>query len=273
MGSPRLLPTEERWCWGAGPALVVQAQPGVGAGGWGADAASGPAAGDPEGLGANTPVASMPGEGTIRLGRRAVMYTAETIPKGKNRVMGTIQIMMGFMHIGFGIVLTTITNVYTSVFVIGEIPFLGGVSFIISGCLSIGAEKNPTECAVKGSQTMNVISAIFALLGIVAFIIDLNINGLYHSNYDYYNYLVMAGNGISIVLLIFTILEFCIAVATALFWCRATRLNSHESMLIVPNTIRADLMVPTAELPHPPTYSDTAYDPKDQSEWGTQERT
>nr|XP_025041871.1 membrane-spanning 4-domains subfamily A member 12-like isoform X1 [Pelodiscus sinensis] len=198
--------------------------------------------------------------------------------------------MNGFMHIGFGIVLTTITNVYTSVFVMGEIPFLGGVSFIISGCLSIGAEKSPTECAevwflvrgeetfqgrcgvhmknlmVKGSQTMNVISAIFALLGIVAFIIDLNINGLYHSNFDYYNYLVMAGNGISIVLLIFTILEFCIAVATALFWCRATRVNSNEAMLIVPNTIRADLLVPTAELPHPPTYNDAVYDPKDQSE-------
>lgn len=109
----------------------------------------------------------------------------------------TIQIMTGFMHIGFGIVLTTLTNVYTSVFVIGEIPFLGGVSvrsagrglpavppphmgtgmglggmpvlwgrcvglggqqltapslpvqFIISGCLSIGAEKSPTECAVS----------------------------------------------------------------------------------------------------------------------------
>uniref|UniRef100_K7GCM1 Membrane spanning 4-domains A12 n=1 Tax=Pelodiscus sinensis TaxID=13735 RepID=K7GCM1_PELSI len=166
----------------------------------------------------------------------------------------TIQIMNGFMHIGFGIVLTTITNVYTSVFVMGEIPFLGGVSFIISGCLSIGAEKSPTECAVKGSQTMNVISAIFALLGIVAFIIDLNINE------------TEAGNGISIVLLIFTILEFCIAVATALFWCRATRVNSNEAMLIVPNTIRADLLVPTAELPHPPTYNDAVYDPKDQSE-------
>ncbi|NWW98784.1 M4A12 protein, partial [Alopecoenas beccarii] len=59
----------------------------------------------------------------------------------------TIQIMTGFMHIGFGIILTTLTKVYTSVFVIGEIPFLGGVSFIISGCLSIGAEKSPTECA------------------------------------------------------------------------------------------------------------------------------
>lgn len=30
---------------------------------------------------------------------------------------------------------------------------------------------------------MNVISAIFALLGIVAFIVDLNLNGLYRSSY------------------------------------------------------------------------------------------
>lgn len=40
--------------------------------------------------------------------------------------------------------------------------------------------------------------------------------------------LELAGNGISIVLLTFTILEFCIAVATANFWCRATRLSSNE---------------------------------------------
>ncbi|XP_062433265.1 membrane-spanning 4-domains subfamily A member 12-like isoform X3 [Rhea pennata] len=227
----------------------------------------------------------MQGMGPLRLGGRSVMYTAETLPKGKNRVMGTIQIMTGFMHIGFGIVLTTLTNVYTSVFIIGEIPFLGGVSvrgsgagrgnmlmgtlgapqalqpagnsFIISGCLSIGAEKSPTECAVKGSQTMNVISAIFALLGIVAFIIDLNLNGLYRSSFDYYSYLIMlAGNGISIVLLIFTILEFCIAVATANFWCRATRLHANEAMLIVPSTIQADLAVPPVELPQPPSYTE-----------------
>ncbi|XP_067151465.1 membrane-spanning 4-domains subfamily A member 12-like [Apteryx mantelli] len=198
----------------------------------------------------------MPGMGPLRLGSRSVMYTAETLSKGKNRVMGTIQIMTGFMHIGFGIVLTTLTNVYTSVFVIGEIPFLGGVSFIISGCLSIGAEKSPTECAVKGSQTMNVVSAIFALLGIVAFIVDLNLNGLYRSGFDYSYLIALAGNGISIVLLIFTVLEFCIAVATANFWCRATRLRSNEAMLIVPGTIRADLAVPPAELPQPPSYTE-----------------
>lgn len=50
----------------------------------------------------------------------------------------------------------------------------------------------------------------------------------------WFSVLEQAGNGISIVLLIFTILEFCIAVATALFWCRATRLNSHEVSILIP---------------------------------------
>ncbi|NXN20512.1 M4A12 protein, partial [Nycticryphes semicollaris] len=101
--------------------------------------------------------------------------------------------MTGFMHIGFGIVLRTLTNVYTSVFVIGEIPFLGGVSVRVPSSPSSGGCYCPQTCPqkafpcpqVKGSQTMNVISAIFALLGIVAFIVDLNLNGLYRSSFNY----------------------------------------------------------------------------------------
>lgn len=58
----------------------------------------------------------------------------------------TIQIMTGFLHIGFGIVLTTLTNVYTSVFVIGEIPFLGGVSVRVEGLgRNSHCERMPTE--------------------------------------------------------------------------------------------------------------------------------
>lgn len=52
----------------------------------------------------------------------------------------TIQIMTGFMHIGFGIVLTTLTNVYSSIFITGEIPFLGGVSVRSMG---LGAACQP----------------------------------------------------------------------------------------------------------------------------------
>ncbi|XP_053161106.1 membrane-spanning 4-domains subfamily A member 12-like [Hemicordylus capensis] len=206
----------------------------------------------------------MQGMGTFRLGRRTVMYTVETIPKGKNRVLGTIQIMTGFIHISFGIILSTLTSVYTSFFVSGEIPFLGGASYIVSGCLSIGAEKSPTECAVKGTQAMNIISAIFALLGILAVIVDLSRNGSFHSDNHHYS-LVMTGNRIAIVLLTFTILEFCIACATAYFWCRATRSDANEAILIEPNAIRTDTEVPSVESStanFPPSSNDVSYDLK-----------
>ncbi|KAM6463492.1 membrane-spanning 4-domains subfamily A member 12-like isoform 2-T2 [Liasis olivaceus] len=184
----------------------------------------------------------MQGMGNFRLGRRTVMYTVETIPKGKNRVLGTIQIMTGFIHISFGIILSTLTSVYTSFFVSGEIPFLGGAS-------------------VKGSQAMNIISAIFALLGILAFIVDLSINGTFHSDDNYEYSLVMTGNRIAIVLLTFTIVEFCIASATAYFWCRATRSDSNEAILIDPNTIRTDNEIPSVEssIHCPPSSNDVSY--------------
>lgn len=41
-------------------------------------------------------------------------------------------------------------------------------------------------------------------------------------------FLEKTGNRIAIVLLTFTIVEFCIASATAYFWCRATRSDSNE---------------------------------------------
>nr|XP_060627385.1 membrane-spanning 4-domains subfamily A member 15-like isoform X2 [Anolis sagrei ordinatus] len=189
----------------------------------------------------------MQGMGTFRLGRRTVMYTVETIPKGKNRVLGTIQIMTGFIHISFGIILSTLTSVYTSFFVSGEIPFLGGAS-------------------VKGSQAMNIISAIFALLGILAFIVDLSINGPFHSDDSHQYSLVMTGNRIAIVLLTFTVVEFCIASATAYFWCRATRSDSNEAILIEPNAIRTDTETPSvaeSSRSYPPnSTNDVNYDPK-----------
>ncbi|KAJ7344216.1 hypothetical protein JRQ81_000166 [Phrynocephalus forsythii] len=190
----------------------------------------------------------MQGMGTFRLGRRSVMYTVETIPKGKNRVLGTIQIMTGFIHISFGIILSTLTSVYTSFFVSGEIPFLGGASFIVSGCLSIGAEKSPTECAVKGSQAMNIISAIFALLGILAFIVDLSINGPFHSDDSHQYSLVMTGT-----------ME-CGRVGTQEEGQTPT-ISGPNAILIDPNTIRTDTEVASVESSTncPPNSNDVSY--------------
>lgn len=63
--------------------------------------------------------------------------------------------MTGFMHIGFGIVLTTLTNVYSSIFITGEIPFLGGVSVRsmgVGGCLP--APPLPLEMGKLGGGAL-----------------------------------------------------------------------------------------------------------------------
>ncbi|KAL7991975.1 hypothetical protein Chor_016231 [Crotalus horridus] len=53
-----------------------------------ADAADGSVARDPRAWEHIRQLAPMQGMGNFRLGRRTVMYTVETIPKGKNRVLG-----------------------------------------------------------------------------------------------------------------------------------------------------------------------------------------
>lgn len=37
-----------------------------------------------------------------------------------------------------------------------------------------------------------------------------------------------------------------------------------QAMLIVPSTTQADLAVPLADLPQPPSYAEVIYDPKEQ---------
>ncbi|ETE63468.1 hypothetical protein L345_10770, partial [Ophiophagus hannah] len=136
-----------------------------------ADAAEGSVARVPRAWEHTRQLFPMQGMGNFRLGRRTVMYTVETIPKGKNRVLGLIAEVALFS-----------LSVHQSI----------KMKFIVSGCLSIGAEKSPTECAVKGSQAMNIISAIFALLGILSFIVDLSRNGPFRSDDNYKYSLVMA---------------------------------------------------------------------------------
>lgn len=66
---------------GAAPGARDRERAGRAGGGGGEDV-------DGDGGGSGGGSVSMQGMGTLRLGSRAVMYTAETLPKGKNRVMG-----------------------------------------------------------------------------------------------------------------------------------------------------------------------------------------
>ncbi|XP_019511506.1 PREDICTED: membrane-spanning 4-domains subfamily A member 12-like [Hipposideros armiger] len=66
---------------------------------------------------------------------------------------------------------------------------------------------------MKGSKGMNIVSAIFSFIGIILFLVDLSLNG--HPNQDYWA--LIAGRGISAMLMIFSLVEFCITCTTAHF--------------------------------------------------------
>ncbi|XP_016042094.2 membrane-spanning 4-domains subfamily A member 12-like [Erinaceus europaeus] len=131
--------------------------------------------------------------------------------------LGAIQIIIGLMHMSFGVVLGLVCFTYRDVFGFTSIaflsgyPFWGGLFFIITGALTICASKDLSSCLVKSSLGMNIFSAILSFTGVILLLVDESINGYFSQDY----WAVLSGKGISAVLIIFSLLDFCVAFTTA----------------------------------------------------------
>ncbi|XP_040111827.1 membrane-spanning 4-domains subfamily A member 15 isoform X1 [Oryx dammah] len=136
-------------------------------------------------------------------------------------------------------------------FLTGEPKALG---FIISGSLSVAAEKNHTSCLVRISLGTNILSAMAAFAGTAILLMDFGV-----TNWD-------VGRGYLAVLTIFTILEFFIAVIATHFGCQATRAQAHAPVIFLPNAFSTDFNIPSPAASPPPAYDNVAYIPKESSE-------
>uniref|UniRef100_A0A8D1WMS1 Membrane spanning 4-domains A12 n=1 Tax=Sus scrofa TaxID=9823 RepID=A0A8D1WMS1_PIG len=160
---------------------------------------------------------------------------AATNFKEEAKTLGAIQILIGSMHIGFGIILGLMGSTYMQVlgfaslaFVSGY-PFWGGLSFIITGILCILASKKSSPALIKSSLGMSIVSSFFAFIGMILLLVDESINGLPEQDY----WAVLSGKGISAMLIIFSLLEFCITCVTAYF-ASHTITNTSGSVLVIP---------------------------------------
>ncbi|XP_063125985.1 membrane-spanning 4-domains subfamily A member 15 isoform X2 [Rattus norvegicus] len=136
-------------------------------------------------------------------------------------------------------------------FLTGEPKALG---FIISGSLSVAAERNHTSCLVRSSLGTNILSAMAAFAGTAILLMDFGV-----TNWD-------VGRGYLAVLTIFTILEFFIAVIATHFGCQATRAQTNASVIFLPNAFGTDFSIPSPAVSPPPAYDNVAYMPKESSE-------
>ncbi|XP_060724986.1 membrane-spanning 4-domains subfamily A member 18-like isoform X2 [Tachysurus vachellii] len=94
------------------------------------------------------------------------------------------------------------------------------------GPLSKFLKGEPKALGVKATLTLNIFSTLSAGITIIILIMDLIFGSLGYCYYDY-NYrcnyaLEGMGKGISGVLLVFTLLQFCISIALSAFTCKAT---------------------------------------------------
>uniref|UniRef100_A0A8C6RJ01 Membrane-spanning 4-domains, subfamily A, member 18 n=1 Tax=Nannospalax galili TaxID=1026970 RepID=A0A8C6RJ01_NANGA len=143
------------------------------------------------------------------------------------RTLGAIQILIGLFHIFSAI--NPILYETSSVLGISGYPIWGGLSFIISGSLSVSAEKNHNTCMVNGSIGMNIVSSIISLLGIAIIILSLCVYKRASP------VLQMSMNAVSGGLLPFALLEFIITCTVSHFGCQAVCWNRFENIVVFSN--------------------------------------
>ncbi|XP_028917272.1 membrane-spanning 4-domains subfamily A member 8-like [Ornithorhynchus anatinus] len=178
--------------------------------------------------------------------------------KEYGQVFGAIQIMIGLIHIIFGVALgTEVTVRYLSLAFYGAYPFWGGLSFIISGTLSVSSQRNPTICLVNGSVGMNILSAIFSVTGILLLIAELCLNHpRYFTEQGHLNH--RSGAVLSTGLMLFSLLEFSIACVASHYGCLVgSCCGGGQVTMIIPNDPTATPMVAPDPMPSAPDFSNT----------------
>ncbi|XP_063292961.1 membrane-spanning 4-domains subfamily A member 4A-like [Pelobates fuscus] len=150
--------------------------------------------------------------------------------KGKPKALGVTQILLGALHIIFGLVFRIhfpYTRPYNSIMFFTGLPFWSGVMYIISGSISVSAAVKPTLGKVKSNLVLNIISSVVAAIAIILLWITLSLDwyeGPYTCSDDSASHLcdveMRVNMGMVIIIFIMTVTEFCITISTSVFGCK-----------------------------------------------------
>ncbi|XP_039767336.1 membrane-spanning 4-domains subfamily A member 4A-like [Ornithorhynchus anatinus] len=172
--------------------------------------------------------------------------TLKKFLKGEPKILGAIQILIALMILGTGVILICInqTQVFGSFLILySGYPVWGTLLFLISGSLSIAAERKTTKCLVQNCLVMNIISSIAAVAGliIISFYIAIDQQPRYvcHTSPKHMStsckVLSDISSGVAALVLIFSFLEFCIALSLSIFGCNVTCYASDDILIFLPS--------------------------------------
>uniref|UniRef100_A0A9L0IAN9 Membrane-spanning 4-domains subfamily A member 4A n=1 Tax=Equus asinus TaxID=9793 RepID=A0A9L0IAN9_EQUAS len=170
----------------------------------------------------------------------------EKILKGDPKVLRVVQILIALMNFSLGVKMVTVTLSFESAYyerplsVYTGYTVWGSVMFLISGSLSIAAGTRTTRGLIN-SLGLNITSSIFAASGIFTTVISMIIfsSSYFFSNYDQRSdncsMLLCILMGMDAMVLILSVLEFCIAVCLSVFGCKVTCCNPGRVVFLVPS--------------------------------------
>lgn len=121
--------------------------------------------------------------------------------------LGAIQILIGLMHV--------FSAINTQLYIQGVLGFSGylvwgGVSFIVSGSLSVWTKKDPSPCVESVCVGANMVSAFFSLVGSCIILTDLILGSP----------ALHTGITISATVFPFSLLELCLSFVVSYFGCQ-----------------------------------------------------
>ncbi|XP_034981260.1 membrane-spanning 4-domains subfamily A member 15-like [Zootoca vivipara] len=186
--------------------------------------------------------------------------------RGEPRVLGAIQILIGFVHISFGSLLTLLLDGRRSQTVPSGYVYWGGFIFIISGSALVITEHNRSSLQMKVSTCLNIVSILAAAVGIIVLIIDENLSPFYYTTSDLIRWRVALG--LFNVILIFAILELFIGMVSLSFGYEAVSRQGEEAIYDVPEAViphQGDLL-PIGPPPSYEAHANPCYEPTSQGE-------
>ncbi|XP_032886890.1 membrane-spanning 4-domains subfamily A member 15-like [Amblyraja radiata] len=137
----------------------------------------------------------------------------QNFPRGQRKSLGVAQLMLGIFFVSFGVPLF---QSRMSIAATIAIPWWGGGLFMVSGAISIYAERKLNSITLRCSAVFNLLSAATSFCTFVLLTVDLRTwVPRIHQSYTGKPQLLEAHFSMRVILILFALLELSISITVA----------------------------------------------------------